>query len=67
MAHFIRIELLGDLGEIKINLDNVNAVSRYKKEGKNIIEITFINGTTKLLQEGVTILDVEKVFNKFPC
>ena len=29
MAYFKRIELLGDLGEMKINLDNIISVSYY--------------------------------------
>lgn len=67
MAHFIRISLLKDLGEVKINLDKISTVRLYKdKEGKKTIDITFINGNTKFFKEGYSILDAEKLFDKFP-
>lgn len=64
---FIRIPLLKDLGEVKINLDKISTVRLYKdKEGKKTIDITFINGDTKFFKEGYSILDAEKLFDKFP-
>ena len=67
MAHFIRIPLLKDLGEVKINLDKISTVRLYKdKEGKKTIDITFTNGNTKFFKEGYSILDAEKLFDKFP-
>jgi len=68
MACFKRIELLGDLGEMKINLDNIISVSYYTdlQQNKKVVSIICRNGSVTDLVEGVHILDAEAVFNKFP-
>ena len=68
MAYFKRIELLGDLGELKINLDNIISVGCYTdlQQNKKVVSIICSNGNVTDLVEGVHILDAEAVFNKFP-
>jgi hypothetical protein len=67
MAYFIRISLLKDLGEIKINLNNVSAVSLKEENNLKIVVISFVDNSDIKLIEGKHILDAKKTFDKFPC
>jgi hypothetical protein len=67
MAYFIRISLLKDLGEIKINLNNVSAVSLKEENNLKIVVISFVDNADIKLIEGKHILDAKKTFDKFPC
>ena len=67
MAYFIRINLLKDLGEIKINLNNVTDVSLKKENNIKTVVISFVNSSDIKLIEGKHILDAKKTYDKFPC
>lgn len=67
MAHFIRISLLKDLGEIKINLNNVIAISLKKEDNLKTVVISFVDNSDIKLIEGKNILDAKKTYDKFPC
>jgi len=67
MAYFIRINLLKDLGEIKINLNNITAVSLEKEDNLKTVVISFVNNSDIKLVEGKHILDAKKTYDKFPC
>ena len=68
MAHFIKIEFLDDLGEMKINLDKVTTVSINKgDDNRKCINIHYDNGYDAILVEGISIKDAEQTFKKFPC
>ena len=64
---YIRINLLKDLGEIKINLSNVTAVSLKKENNLKMVVISFVNNSDIKLIEGKHILDAKKTYDKFPC
>ncbi len=64
---YIRINLLKDLGEIKINLNNVTAVSLKKENNLKMVVISFVNNSDIKLIEGKHILDAKKTYDKFPC
>jgi hypothetical protein len=64
---YIRINLLKDLGEIKINLNNVTAVSLKKENNLKMVVISFVNNSDIKLVEGKHILDAKKTYDKFPC
>ena len=66
MAYFIRISLLKDLGEIKINLNNVTAVSLEEEDNLKAVVISFVNNSDIKLIEDIHILDAKKTFDKFP-
>jgi len=67
MAHFIKISLLENLGEIKINLDNVTAISLNKGEdNRKMVVISFINGSDIKLIEDIHVLDANKTYERFP-
>ena len=67
MTHFIRISLLENLGEMKINLYNVTAISFNKGEDNRItVIISFINGNVIKLIEDIHILDANKTYERFP-
>ena len=68
MAHFIRIDLLEDLGQMKININNVTAVSLdIGEDGRKRVTISFNDNSDIGLIENIHILDANYVFNKFPC
>ena len=67
MAYFIRISLLKDLGEIKINLNNVSVVSLKKENNLKTVVIYFMDNADIKLVEGKHILDAKKTYDKFPC
>lgn len=64
---YIRISLLKDLGEIKVNLSNVTAVSLKKENNLKTVVISFVNNSNIKLIEGKHILDAKKTYDKFPC
>lgn len=64
---YIRINLLKDLGEIKINLSNVTAVSLKKENNLKMVVISFVNNSDIKLIEGKHIFDAKKTYDKFPC
>ena len=67
MAYFIRIKLLDDLGEMKINLDKVTTVSISKgDDNRKCINIHYDNDYDAILVEGISIKDAEQTFKKFP-
>lgn len=67
MAHFIRIPLLENLGEMKINLNNVTAISLNKGEdNRKMVIISFVDGNDIKLIEDIHILDANKTYERFP-
>lgn len=69
MAHFVRIDLLENLGQMKINIDNVIAVSLSTGEdGRKKVTISFTDNSFSMeLIENIHIQDANFTYNRFPC
>lgn len=67
MAHFIKIDHL-DGESSKINLDLVLNVELYKgNDGRKRVSVYYTDGTNTTFIDGITVENIESVYNKFPC